>query len=492
MLYRERFYRQFWFYTLAIFLFLLVFLHPEVAFTAQLTLDWDDNANDETGFRIERRTEGSSDYFWLVSLGPDTISYVDTSVTPGSTYCYRVQAFNPGGLSAYSNEACAPVTGVLVGFESPSAGQAVAGISTIRGWAFSSLAGIKVQKVELFVDGNVVGELPCCSPRGDVQGAFPQFPVDNTANSGWGTGVNWSELPPGPHSVFIKATSTNGDTTLSDVRTVTVVRLGASAFIDAFSLSRASVEIAGQDLIVKNIVVRDKDTQQQSEVTATFNWLTNAQGFSLTQAFTTNASLASLPQSLVAQALAKARQWWQAHLFGPNPAYAASIFAALESPDSGQSLFGINVLRGWAFASDPATIRAIRLFIDNTPLTLISCCSTRQDVAAFYGNGAGNSGWGITANYANLPAGTHTIAIEFEASDGTVHTLFQQITVVKVEGVAYIDLVDLADASARIEGDEIVVSGVRIRDAASQQTRTVQLRLRWSLNSQSLGIVAVN
>ncbi len=41
-------------------------------------------------------------------------SYVDGTVTGGTTYCYRVRAYNSAGDSAYSNEACAaPVSATL-------------------------------------------------------------------------------------------------------------------------------------------------------------------------------------------------------------------------------------------------------------------------------------------------------------------------------------------------------------------------------------------
>jgi hypothetical protein len=40
-------------------------------------------------------------------------SYVDTTVPAGTTYCYRVRAFDAGGTSGYSNEVCGSVTAAL-------------------------------------------------------------------------------------------------------------------------------------------------------------------------------------------------------------------------------------------------------------------------------------------------------------------------------------------------------------------------------------------
>jgi hypothetical protein len=68
-----------------------------------LTLTWDDMADNENGFVVERVTSGA----WAViaTLGVNSVTYQDGPLTPGVTYCYRVAAFNWEGQS-YSNEAC--------------------------------------------------------------------------------------------------------------------------------------------------------------------------------------------------------------------------------------------------------------------------------------------------------------------------------------------------------------------------------------------------
>ncbi len=80
-----------------------------------VVLAWRDNASDETGFRLERRVGSSGAWTTVVSLGPDSTSYSDTSVMAGTAYQYRVVAFNAlGDASETSNEvtsvAIAPAT----------------------------------------------------------------------------------------------------------------------------------------------------------------------------------------------------------------------------------------------------------------------------------------------------------------------------------------------------------------------------------------------
>ncbi len=73
----------------------------------QINLAWTDLSSDELGFKVERRLAPAGDYSVIATLGVDNTSYIDnTGVTGGSTYSYRVQAFNASGGS-YSGEAVA-------------------------------------------------------------------------------------------------------------------------------------------------------------------------------------------------------------------------------------------------------------------------------------------------------------------------------------------------------------------------------------------------
>jgi Concanavalin A-like lectin/glucanases superfamily/Chitobiase/beta-hexosaminidase C-terminal domain/Family of unknown function (DUF6298)/Putative collagen-binding domain of a collagenase len=76
---------------------------------AQLALTWQDNSTNESNFGVERKTGTSGTYAQIALVAANTTSYVDTSVTHGVTYCYRVDATNSAGASAYTNEICATV-----------------------------------------------------------------------------------------------------------------------------------------------------------------------------------------------------------------------------------------------------------------------------------------------------------------------------------------------------------------------------------------------
>lgn len=75
-----------------------------------INLTWADNANNESGFKIERKTPGGS-YSQVGTVGAGVTNWTDTAAGVGNTYTYRVKAYNNIGDSAYSNEATVTSSG---------------------------------------------------------------------------------------------------------------------------------------------------------------------------------------------------------------------------------------------------------------------------------------------------------------------------------------------------------------------------------------------
>lgn len=83
---------------------------PRAAFLAatpgngwSVNLAWQDNATNETGFVIERRT-GDGAFVTLQTFGANATAFSDTTTQPGVTYTYRVRAFNASGPSDWTPE----------------------------------------------------------------------------------------------------------------------------------------------------------------------------------------------------------------------------------------------------------------------------------------------------------------------------------------------------------------------------------------------------
>jgi hypothetical protein len=115
---------------------------------AAVDLAWLDNAANETGYSIERSTDGAN---WgaVASLSANATAYADSSVLAGWTYHYRVRAFNTLSSSDYSNLASGTVAPVAPG------GLAAVAVSASRiTIQWSDVAGETGYKIERSLDGS--------------------------------------------------------------------------------------------------------------------------------------------------------------------------------------------------------------------------------------------------------------------------------------------------------------------------------------------------
>jgi fibronectin type 3 domain-containing protein len=81
-------------------------LRVTITTATTVTLLWQDNASNETGFFVERAPNvGGAPGAWtrIATLGANAQRYRDTGLARRTTYWYRVQAFNADGPSEYSN-----------------------------------------------------------------------------------------------------------------------------------------------------------------------------------------------------------------------------------------------------------------------------------------------------------------------------------------------------------------------------------------------------
>jgi glucose/arabinose dehydrogenase len=103
----------------------------------QVNLAWTDNANNETGFKIERKSGAGGTYAQIATVGANVATYANTGLTASTTYFYRVRATNALADSAYSPEAsattaAAPVLLTNGSFESNFTGWTVTGNAFIE------------------------------------------------------------------------------------------------------------------------------------------------------------------------------------------------------------------------------------------------------------------------------------------------------------------------------------------------------------------------
>ena len=81
----------------------------------KLDLTWTDNATNEDGFAVEKHAGACAPgvaFAEVARTAPNELTYSDPTLAAGSTWCYRVRAFNAAGFSAFSNEAAGTTVSV--------------------------------------------------------------------------------------------------------------------------------------------------------------------------------------------------------------------------------------------------------------------------------------------------------------------------------------------------------------------------------------------
>lgn len=79
------------------------YLSANTVSSSRIDLIWTDNSNNETGFKIERRTDATS-FVEIATVSANVTTYTNTGLSEGTKYYYRIRAYNSAGYSDYSNE----------------------------------------------------------------------------------------------------------------------------------------------------------------------------------------------------------------------------------------------------------------------------------------------------------------------------------------------------------------------------------------------------
>ena len=114
--------------------------------SSQIDLTWTDNSGNETGFKIDRSSDGVN-FSSLVWLDANTTSYSNTGRSPSTTYYYRVSSYNAQGSSVFSNIASATTPSALAAPSNLSA-TAISGARVDLTWVDNSSveSGFKVYR----------------------------------------------------------------------------------------------------------------------------------------------------------------------------------------------------------------------------------------------------------------------------------------------------------------------------------------------------------
>ncbi|MGV6852223.1 MAG: hypothetical protein ACWA5R_08600 [bacterium] len=156
--------------------------------------------------------------------------------------------------------------------EAPIATDVQSGVANIRGWGFSS---VDIDRVELYVDGDFITNIPIGAARPDVGQAFPSNA--SAALSGFSMVFNYGLLSQGGHTFRVDIVDADG-AVRSASRDIDVASFnqGFITEADPLDFSQAVVSGSGHQLNVQNVILNQqtynlvlvwREESQQFEIT---------------------------------------------------------------------------------------------------------------------------------------------------------------------------------------------------------------------------------
>lgn len=152
-------------------------------------------------------------------------SYLDTTANNNEQYVYAVTA-----LDRLHNESqpvfVSTIEPIKMYTSQPRKNAELKGIATVKGW---SLAEAGVEKVEILVDGKLVGTAKYGISRLDVYRVYPQY---NNRNSGFEYKLDTRMLTQGMHKLQIRTTANGGEQRISTLSIRVARQLPIQTIID--------------------------------------------------------------------------------------------------------------------------------------------------------------------------------------------------------------------------------------------------------------------
>jgi hypothetical protein len=203
-----------------------------------------------------------------ISIDGGSPQHLDSGLVPGGSEFPLINIPVSRGTSCFNiwmNIVAAPQKedSPIAVLENPVQGQKVSGILPIYGWALDKKM---VTKVELFIDDQLIGNIPYGGIRTDVKNAYPDYP--DAESSGFAMIWNYSTLSLGDHSIKVRVHNQDGLT--KDLDALVTVKKFHGESVDKMRPSRR--------WLYRNFVTADGVTKKyQIEI----EWSKQLQGFEI-------------------------------------------------------------------------------------------------------------------------------------------------------------------------------------------------------------------
>jgi N-acetylmuramoyl-L-alanine amidase len=307
--------------------------------------------------------------------------------------------------------------------DTPLSGASLSGVKNLSGWY---LDGYGVAKIEVLVDGSVVGHAAYGGERPDVQKAFPEF---NNKNAGFHYDLDTTKFSDGQHTVTIRETGTNGRVTLLPEVSVsfanvkgyvdnpvssaelTGIKNVSGWFLDGSGVAKVEVLVDGS--VVGEAAYGDARLDVQ---TAFPDFNNGKAGFH----YALDTTKFSEGQHTVT--IRGTGKNGRVTILSDVPVTFANVKGYLDSPVSGTLLSGIKNVSGWFL--DITGVAKIEVLVDGMVVGEAAYGDARPDLQMVFPDfNNGMAGFHYALDTTKFPEGQHTVTIRETGTNGLVTTL---------------------------------------------------------------------
>ncbi|MFS0821562.1 N-acetylmuramoyl-L-alanine amidase [Bacillus sp. 1P02SD] len=387
---------------------------------------------------------------------------LDTTQFTDGQYIITIREIGKNGRIATLPEQEVTITNVRGYLDNPISGATLTGEKRISGWF---LDGHGVEKIEVLVDGKVVGQAVYGDERPDVKNSYPDF---NNGHSGYHYMLDTTQFSDGQHSISIRETGENGQVTTLPEQKVTIENIrgyldnpisGATLtgtkrisgwFLDAKGVKKIEVLVDGK--VVGQAVYGDERPDVKNSY-PDFNNEHSGYHFMLdTTQFSDGQHTISIRET---------GEKGQVTTLPEQKVTIVNIKGYLDNPISGATLTGTKRISGWFL--DANGVEKIEVLVDGKVVGQAVYGDERPDVKNSYSDfNNGHSGYHYMLDTTQFSDGQHTLAIRETGENGQVTVLPEQ-TVTFANSKGYIDNLftgENLEGNKRISGWFLDVKGI--------------------------------
>ncbi len=307
--------------------------------------------------------------------------------------------------------------------DNPVPDSKIKGKYTVSGWFLDENG---VSKLDVLLDGNVIGQAVYNDSRPDVQKAYPNY---NNGNAGFHYSLDTANYSDGTHTLTVRETAANGRVTTLPNRTITIENVrgylespetGANVkgkvnvsgwFLDDSGVSTIDVLVDGTIVGQANYGDSRSDVQrvfpEYNNGSSGFHYLldttklTDGQHTISIRETGVNGKISALPEKTIT---------------------VKNIIGYIDSPASNLSAKGQINVSGWFL--DESGVSKIEVLVDGTVAGEANYGDSREDVRkAFPEFNNGSSGFHYLLDTTRFSDGSHKVTIRETGTNGNVTTM---------------------------------------------------------------------